>query len=144
MDILFNYFRLSDAFFSVNAKRSNIDNETIQSYKSYTPRMILNNVIDMVSDLDVIRSNFGHPLIITSGYRCSKLNKLVGGVDDSKHQYGNALDISLSYSAFKDKDWKEVQQYYLDLIEVIKNTFPTMKVLDHINYFYSSYIHIQK
>ena len=42
---------------------------------------------------DEIREHFGSPAIITSGTRCAKHNKEVGGVSNSYHLYGNAIDI---------------------------------------------------
>lgn len=42
---------------------------------------------------DEIREHFGQPAIITSGTRCAKHNKEVGGVDGSFHTTGNAIDI---------------------------------------------------
>ena len=32
-------------------------------------------------------------MIITSGYRCSEVNKLVGGVSNSQHTIGQAVDF---------------------------------------------------
>jgi len=42
---------------------------------------------------DEIREHFGKPAIITSGTRCVKHNKEVGGVAGSYHTTGNAIDI---------------------------------------------------
>ena len=42
---------------------------------------------------DEIREHFGRPAIITSGTRCVKHNKEVGGVAGSYHTTGNAIDI---------------------------------------------------
>lgn len=42
---------------------------------------------------DEIREHFGKPAIITSGTRCVKHNKEVGGVAGSYHTIGNAIDI---------------------------------------------------
>lgn len=47
--------------------------------------------VDMV--LQPLRSIYQKPIIITSGYRCAALNKLVGGVANSYHLQGNAADI---------------------------------------------------
>jgi len=46
-----------------------------------------------VSWLDEIRSIYGKPIVITSGYRCEKHNFEVGGVPDSAHLKGLAADI---------------------------------------------------
>lgn len=57
----------------------------------------------LVQMLDTARSTAGIPFIITSGYRCMKHNKNVGGVNDSQHMNGNAADIV----------WKDYNQLYL-------------------------------
>ena len=57
----------------------------------------------LVQMLDVARSTAGIPFIITRGYRCKKHNKNVGGVTDSQHCNGNAVDIV----------WKDYNQLYL-------------------------------
>ncbi len=44
---------------------------------------------------DDIRGHFGKPAYINSGTRCSKHNKNVGGVSNSQHLYGNAIDIEI-------------------------------------------------
>lgn len=43
--------------------------------------------------LQPIRDKLGKPMIITSGYRCQTLNKKVGGVSNSQHTKGQAVDF---------------------------------------------------
>lgn len=43
--------------------------------------------------LDIIRAFAGEPIIINSGYRCKKLNELVGGKSNSYHLKGLAADF---------------------------------------------------
>lgn len=45
---------------------------------------------------DEIREHFGRPAIISSGTRCVKHNREVGGVAGSYHTTGNAIDIIVS------------------------------------------------
>lgn len=40
-----------------------------------------------------IRERFAIPMIITSGYRCEELNRLVGGRYNSQHRKGQAVDF---------------------------------------------------
>lgn len=49
-----------------------------------------------VRDLDMLRSLFGKPLIITSGYRTATHNSKVGGSPRSKHLEGIAADIKVA------------------------------------------------
>lgn len=48
---------------------------------------------DMV--LDPLRRMLGKPIVVTSGYRSHIVNKLVGGVKNSWHQDGNAVDLRI-------------------------------------------------
>lgn len=43
--------------------------------------------------LEPLRTKWGEPLHVNSGYRCPDLNKAVGGVPTSQHQKGEAADI---------------------------------------------------
>lgn len=44
--------------------------------------------------LDKARDAWGKPIIVNSGYRCPRLNKVVGGVSNSQHVTGEAVDIT--------------------------------------------------
>ncbi len=44
--------------------------------------------------LQPLRDACGHPLKVNSGYRCKKLNDLVGGSKNSQHIKGKAADIA--------------------------------------------------
>lgn len=46
--------------------------------------------------LQPLRDIWGRPLKINSGYRCPRLNALVGGVPTSQHTKGEAADIACS------------------------------------------------
>ena len=50
----------------------------------------------LVLKLEDLRTKLNKPIIITSGYRCPKHNKEVGGVKDSKHMYGIAVDVKVN------------------------------------------------
>ena len=51
---------------------------------------------NLVSYLQKIRDHFGKSVIISSGYRCEKHNKSVGGATASKHKAGMAADIMVT------------------------------------------------
>jgi len=44
-------------------------------------------------DFEEIREDWGHPIIIDSGYRCPEHNKACGGEALSVHLFGLALDV---------------------------------------------------
>src|SRR4030066_336790 len=54
-------------------------------------KQIVRNTLAPV--MEDVRGILGKPIIITSGYRCSRLNKLVGGRPNSKHVDGLACDF---------------------------------------------------
>lgn len=80
------YFTLNELVKSDTATKKGIDN---------TPTMfVMRNLTLFVNTLlDDLRSAWGSPLKVTSGYRCPALNKAVGGVENSAHLYGLAVDI---------------------------------------------------
>ena len=49
---------------------------------------------EFIHKLDRIRERAGFPFIITSGYRTDSHNAAVGGVSNSSHKKGLAVDIS--------------------------------------------------
>ncbi len=53
--------------------------------------------------LDLARSLAGVPFKISSGYRCTKHNKQVGGVKNSAHLTGLAVDIEVPDNVFRLK-----------------------------------------
>ena len=55
-----------------------------------------NNISDeLVLLLEIARKKAGVPFVINCGCRCEKHNKEVGGVEDSAHTKGLAVDISI-------------------------------------------------
>jgi putative chitinase len=51
------------------------------------------NILAICAEFDKIRATWGQPLGVTSGYRPEPINREVGGVPNSQHVSGNALDI---------------------------------------------------
>lgn len=118
------FFTLQEFIKSSTATRLKIDN---------TPNAeILRNIeygVKMV--LDPLRRIHQKPIIITSGFRCAKLNKAVGGVQNSWHTKGNAADIHI-------KDENEAKEIF----EILK----TLTSVDTVLFEHSSqsqWIHVQ-
>ena len=80
------YFSIKELCKSNTAIKNKIDNHP-------TPEIEKNLTILIEHCLDPIREKFGKPITITSGYRCEKLNKLVGGKPNSQHLKGQAADL---------------------------------------------------
>ena len=89
------YFTLDELIHSDTADRLGIDNTPTSEAVS--------NINDLVTNvLDRLRSEWGRPIIVTSGYRCKELNAAVGGARYSQHLKGQAADIvSDDFEAFR-------------------------------------------
>ena len=59
--------------------------------------------------LDPLRAFVGHPIVITSGYRCNQLNVKVGGAYASQHTLGEAADLKLPVTPYTD--WKDNRRH---------------------------------
>lgn len=81
-----NYFTIAELCASTTAKQKGIDNTPTASVKAN-----LQTLINKL--LNPIREVYGKPIVVSSGYRCPALNKAVGGVANSQHTTGEAVDI---------------------------------------------------
>lgn len=80
-----------------------------------------NNISEqLVMAIDMARRDAGVPFTVASGCRCAKHNKMVGGVDDSSHVLGFAVDIQVRNSADRLKVVKALLRYF-DRIGIAKN-----------------------
>lgn len=59
--------------------------------------------LKLVYLLQSMRDLIGEPLIITSGYRTKEHNLKIGGVSNSSHLTGNAVDIKCNNSELRFK-----------------------------------------
>ena len=82
-------FTMSELIHSDTAVKNNINN--MPDINSLDCMLNL-----IVYCLQPIRDKLGKPMIITSGYRCAEVNKLVGGVSNSQHTKGQAADFTVS------------------------------------------------
>ena len=79
-------FKISELAHSDTAVKYNINNMPDINSLDY--------MLDLIFYvLQPLREKLGTPIVITSGYRCDKVNKLVGGVATSQHTKGQAVDI---------------------------------------------------
>lgn len=82
------YFSLNELMHSDTATKMKINNDCSGNFQiCYNLTKLIDNV------LDPARKLLGEPIIVTSGYRCEELNKIVGGAKNSQHLYGQAADI---------------------------------------------------
>ena len=84
------YFTIGEFLNSSKATENKINNCRIT-------REIESNIHSLIENvLDPARERFGAAMIISSGFRCDELNKLVGGVESSQHRTVPAADIQVS------------------------------------------------
>lgn len=85
------------------------------------------NLIALVDKiLDPLREAYKKPIIVTSGFRCEELNRLVGGSKTSQHRTGQAVDIRTI------SDTPEENKKLYDLI--IQLNLPFDQLIDEHNF----------
>jgi zinc D-Ala-D-Ala carboxypeptidase len=91
--MLSEHFALSEFVASDTASAQGIDNTP-------TPEAMM-GLEQLAPVMEKVRNILGgHPITITSGYRCPELNAAVGGAPDSAHLYGLACDFVCESSAY--------------------------------------------
>ena len=85
---LSRYFTLARLIASETAFERSIDNTP--------PLEIIPNLKLLARGLDEVRRHLGHPLEVSSAYRCPELNAAVGGARNSQHVQGLAADFTCS------------------------------------------------
>ena len=81
-------FKISELIHSDRAVEKNINN--MPDINSLDCMLEL-----VVNCLQPIRDLIKKPMIITSGYRCKEVNKLIGGAENSQHLKGQAVDFKI-------------------------------------------------
>lgn len=82
------YFELNELLRSETALNHGIEN--LPSWED------VENLKELVIDvLDPVREAWKQPIIVNSGYRSVELNAKVGGVQNSAHMVGKAVDVRL-------------------------------------------------
>lgn len=113
-------FKMSELIKSDLAKKHNISN--IPNADE------MDNLLDLIFYcLQPLRNLIKKPIIITSGFRCSKLNKLLNGAKNSQHLKGQAVDFVVNNLNSNE------------IIEIIKNSsLPYDQLINE----YNRWIHI--
>lgn len=123
------HFTLSEFFRSSTAAKNGIKNEPNIDERATIARNI-NLLVDNV--LDPIRDMVNAPIIITSGYRCPQVNRLVGGVDNSQHMSGCAADFHVM--GFTPSMMYEVFLYIFNTLEYDQLIYYRSKNIIHVSY----------
>lgn len=115
------YFTIKEMTKSQTAELYHIDN---------TPtKEVVENLKKVMYILDIVRVYIGKPILINSGYRCKKLNEMVGGVQKSMHTKGLAAD-------FRTREKEDLQTMF----EFLKKNQKEFKITELIKY--ANFIHM--
>ncbi len=80
-----SYFKMSELCHSDTAEKEGIKNIPVKEE--------FKNLMEItIPKMNIIREFLGVPIKVNSGYRCPELNKRVGGVSNSYHVKGLAVD----------------------------------------------------
>jgi zinc D-Ala-D-Ala carboxypeptidase len=115
------YFTIKEMTYSQTAKLYHIDN---------TPtKEVFENLKKAMYILDMVRVYMEKPIFVNSGYRCKKLNEMVGGVQKSMHTRGLAAD-------FRTEKKEDISTMF----EFLKKNQKDFKIIELINY--KTFIHM--
>ena len=128
MEKFSNNFTYEELVNSPTANRLKINNTPNKQQKESLRKLA-------VEILQVIRDEYDKPIIVTSGFRCDKLNKAVGGAKNSQHTKGEAADIRSVSDSIKDN--KEIFDLILRLQKEGKIKFG--QLIDEYNY---NWVHV--
>ena len=73
------------------------------------------NLTNLSKWLEVLRERAGNPIIINSGYRSPQLNRKIGGVPNSNHLTGCAVDIRV-------ENMEQLIRYAAILLDISNDT----------------------
>lgn len=118
------HFTMNEMTRSATAKRYGIDNTPGDEEKA-----CLKGLVEKI--LDPLREAWGQPIIVSSGYRCGRLNKIVNGKPTSQHLLGQAADIHTV------KDTPAENKKLFQLIQKLK--LPYDQLIDEYGY---NWIHV--
>lgn len=103
------YFTISEFLYSETATKKHINNKP--SAADYD--QVYDNLRALaINVLDPIRDMVGAPVVITSGYRCHRLNQVVAGSATSQHLIGQAADFTVP-----DYNHKQLQNLYYKIAD---------------------------
>lgn len=115
------YFTIKELVKSSTAEAKGIDNTP-------TPEVECNLTALVDNVLDPLRTIYGKPITVNSGYRCPELNKAVGGSATSDHVKGFAADIT---GGSKEENER--------LFNIVKHNFHFSQLIDEKNF---SWVHV--
>ena len=115
------YFTIKEMTKSQTAELHYMDNTPTEE--------VIGNLKKVMYILDIVRAHMGKPILVNSGYRCKRLNEMVGGVQESMHTKGLAVD-------FRTGKKEDINTMF----EFLKKNQKDFKIKELINY--KTFIHM--
>lgn len=126
------HFTIEELYASETAKRLGIDNKP-------TVQKMINLVYLAAYVLEPLRVAMSEPVRISSGYRCEKLNKAVGGVYNSQHLKGQAADICIDGDMAKGRRWFNYIRDHLPFDQLIWEHDKSGTYWIHVSFIYPDF-----
>ena len=127
------HFTMEELCASNTAKEKGINNKP-------NAKQMINLVYLCAYVLEPLRVAMKEPIKIGSGFRCEALNKAVGGVSNSQHMKGQAVDLCIDGDIKKGKKWFEYIKNHLPFDQLIWEKNPkTGSYWVHISYVYPDF-----
>ena len=127
------HFTIEELYASATAKAKGINNKP-------NVQQTINLVYLCAYVLEPLRVAMKEPIKIGSGFRCEALNKAVGGVSNSQHMKGQAVDLCIDGDIKKGKKWFEYIKNHLPFDQLIWEKNPkTGSYWVHVSYVYPDF-----
>lgn len=127
------HFTIEELYASATAKAKGINNKP-------NVQQTINLVYLAAYVLEPLRTAMKEPIKIGSGFRCEALNKAVGGVSNSQHMKGQAVDLCIDGDIKKGKKWFEYIKNHLPFDQLIWEKNPkTGSYWVHVSYVYPDF-----
>lgn len=112
------YFTIKEMTKSQTAELYHIDNTPTEK--------VIENLKKVMYILDMVRVHIGKPILVNSGYRCKKINEMVGGVQNSMHTKGLAAD-------FRTKEREDINRMF-EFLKKNQKEFKIIELIKHENF----------
>ena len=126
------HFTIEELYASATAKANGINNKP-------NVQQMINLVYLCAYVLEPLRVAMGEPIKIGSGFRCQALNKAVGGVYNSQHMKGQAVDLCIDGDMKKGKKWFEYIRKNLPFDQLILEHNSKGSYWVHVSYVYPDF-----
>jgi len=126
------HFTIEELYASVTAERLGINNKP-------TVQKMINLVYLASYVLEPLRVAMNEPVKISSGYRCEKLNKAVGGVYNSQHLKGQAADLCIDGDMAKGRRWFNYIRDHLPFDQLIWEHDKSGTYWIHVSFVYPDF-----